>query len=105
MKGKRPRADLAAYYGQLLDELAQSGLSVVKFAQEVGVSSASLYSWRRRLGHGIGPRLLEVQVAQGQAGEAAGAMTLLVGDRFRIELEHGFDEGALESVLGGLARC
>ena len=111
MEGKRSRADLAAYYERLLDEQKRSGLSVVEFAKEVGVSSATLYSWRRRLGGGRGDRpsdgaLVEVHVTD-QLDPAAlpAPMVLSIDGRVRIELEESFDEGALERLLSVLARC
>lgn len=106
MGEQRVRGDLASYYTALLAEQEKSGLSVVEFAEEVGVSSATLYSWRRRLGNGgRGPRLLEVQVdARPQPG-VSGAVGLVIGSRFRIEVEADFDENALERLLGVLARC
>jgi len=107
MDGQRDGEDLAAYYGELLAEQAESGLSVVDFAAEVGVSSGTLYSWRRRLGvEGARPKLVEVQVAAEAPGSpASGSMRLLVGDRFQLELGSGFDGDELERLLGVLARC
>lgn len=107
MERQRDREDLAAYYGELLEEQVASGLNVVDFAAEVGVSWATLYSWRRRLGvEGARPKLVEVQVPAAAHGLAAsGSMRLRVGDRFQLELEPGFDGGELERLLGVLARC
>jgi len=102
------RGDLAAYYSGLLEEQEKSGLSMAEFAEDVGISSATLYSWRRRLGTGASrPKLVEVHLAgRGREPEAwAPAMTLVVGDRFRLELSANFDEEALERVLGVLVRC
>jgi transposase-like protein len=49
MDGRRGSAGLAAHYAQLLAAQAGSGLSVTTFAEQAGVSAATLYSWRRRL--------------------------------------------------------
>lgn len=105
MEGKQRRGDLAAHYARLLEEQSRSGLSVVEFAEEAGVSSATLYSWRRRLGSAGRSRLVEVHVEAESRETDAGGMTLVVGERFRIELERGFDAEALEDLLGVLARC
>lgn len=107
-------ADLADYYRELLEEQAQSELSVVDFAEEVGVSAATLYSWRRRLADSAESReeatevgdLLEVQVTDDEgAGHRGTPMVLTIDGRLRIELEADFDAVALERLLGLLARC
>lgn len=104
------RSDLAEYYRGLLDEQAESELSVSEFAEEVGVSAATLYSWRRRLGDSAGEGeardLIEVQVAGDEAVLRRGASIVLTVDgRLRIELEADFDDGALERLLRVLSRC
>ena len=101
-------SDLAAYYAELLEEHEESGLSMVEFAEEVGLSSATLYAWRRRLcTPSSRPKLVEVSVAHedGDVRGPSGAITLRIGERFRLELEPGFDERALERVLSVLSQC
>lgn len=107
MDDERCGTDLAEYYGDLLAQQQESGLSVVEFASRSGVSSATLYSWRRRLGRvRRRPRALEVQVSDGHEVESArGALKLVISERFRIDLEPDFDAGSLERLLGVLARC
>ena len=107
-------SDRASYYEELLKAQEGSGLSVGAFAEVARVSCATLYSWRRRLRQGgrskARPRLLEVQVSDGVAERSVSTvssrpMTLVVSDRFRLELDTGFDEGAVARLLGVLARC
>jgi transposase-like protein len=114
MKTARPRsegrAELAEYYRALLEEQAQGELSVREFAEEVGVSAATLYSWRRRLDGSAEVKeagdLLEVQVTGDAAVLQRGASIVLTVDgRVRIELEADFDAGALERLLRLLSRC
>lgn len=102
--------DLEGYYEDLLDEQEESGLSVAAFAAESGVSAATLYSWRRRLGRasrrGGGARLIEVSVKdEVRSCGSRGRMVLAVRDGMRIELDAGFEESALERLLGVLDRC
>jgi transposase-like protein len=102
--------DLEAYYGELLDEQEESGLSVAAFATEVGLSAATLYSWRRRLGRagtrGGGAALIEISVkGEERSYGSQGRMVLAVSDGVRIELDAEFDESALERLLGVLDRC
>ena len=99
--------DLASYYEGLLDDQESSGLSVVEFAEEAGVSSATLYAWRRRLSSEESkPKLVEVSMAR-EAAESPNskAISLTIDDRFRVEIEPEFDERALERLLSVLARC
>jgi transposase-like protein len=64
--------DRAEHYRALLAEQARSELSVTEFAEEVGLSAATLYAWRRRLSGARaedrepGRELLEVQVTDGE---------------------------------------
>jgi transposase-like protein len=104
------RTEREAHYASLLDEQEGSGLSVAAFAEDAGLSVATLYSWRRRLGRATprdnGVALLEVRVDdEGEALEVPGRMTVEVADGTRIELEADFDESALERLLGVLDRC
>ena len=99
-----------AYYGALLDEQEESGLSVAAFAEEADLSAATLYSWRRRLGRAAtrseGSGLLEVCVSDdGRSASPSGPMVLIVAAGARIELDADFDEQALERLLGVLDRC
>ena len=108
-RGSEGRREREAYYEGLLDEQEESGLSVAAFAEETGLSAATLYSWRRRLGRaarrGGATALVEVCVSD-DAGvrEAPGRMAVAVAGA-RIELDANFDESALERLLGVLGRC
>lgn len=104
------RTDLAEYYRGLLEEQEQSELSVTAFAEEVGVSAATLYAWRRRLADspdvGESGDLIEVQVTgDGPVLRRGTSIVLTVDGRLRIELEADFDDGALERLLRVLSRC
>jgi hypothetical protein len=104
------RTEREAYYEELLDEQEESGLSVAGFAEERGLSAATLYSWRRRLGrasvHKRGAALIEVCVAEGEGSHgSATRMIVKTADGTSIELDVDFDETALERLLGVLDRC
>lgn len=65
---------------------------MIEFAEEVGVSAATLGAWRLRLAHsaeeGEAGELIEVQVTGDGAVFLRGASTVLTLDgRLRIELE------------------
>ncbi len=104
------RREREAYYGELLDEQEESGLSVVAVAEEAGLSAGTLYSWRRRLGRAAngdgGAALIEVCVGgDAEILNGSGRMIVAVADGTRIELDADFDESALERLFGVLDRC
>lgn len=106
----RSRASLADYYRELLEEQAGSDLSMTEFADEVGVSAATLYGWRRRLADSAegteAQDLLEVQLTDEEAAQQRRSpIVLTVDGRLRIELEADFDAGALERLLRLLSQC
>lgn len=99
------RAELAEYYAGLLAEQESSGLSVAEFADEVGISSATLYSWRRRLEGAPRTRhLVEVKIADDHT-EGDSMLVLRVDDRFAIEVPANFDRDALSHLLEILGEC
>lgn len=107
MGSQRHAPDLVAYYEGLLAEQEDSGLSVTEFAEEVGVSAATLYSWRRRLRDGgRAAQVVEVSlVDETRSASPGGSLALRVGGRFEVAVPADFDEGALLRLLGALERC
>jgi hypothetical protein len=56
--GHKPlKEDAALRWGKLLEDQRDSGLSVSAYCRERGLSAASLFAWRRRLGLGPPQRL------------------------------------------------
>ena len=104
------RGGQAGYYRALLDEQASSELSMTAFARGVGLSAATLYSWRRRLAAASeatqAEDFLEVKVTPDTTiGRSGVPIVLTVDGRLRIELEPDFDDGTLERLLRLLSRC
>jgi hypothetical protein len=83
---------------------ARSGLSVPDFAAARGLSPATLYAWRRRLGltrpRG-GRRLLEVAVAPAPRG----SLVFQLFGRHRLELPADVGDDELVRLLRALAAC
>ena len=108
--GARPtgRQELAAWYGAVLVAQARSGLSVAEYAERVGVTGATLYQWRRRLGEdrGVGGRakLVEVAVA-GREGIGEALVVRLSDGRRSIEVPRGFDDDDLRRLIALLESC
>lgn len=108
------RSALAAWYGEALADQEESGLSVAEYAEEIGVTAATLYQWRRRLagarrGHGAtAAGLVRVRVRRGQEGRAEIAGVRLVvrlSSGRSIEVPAGFDALELARVVEVLEAC
>ncbi len=106
------RSDLAAWYEAALDEQEGSGLSVAEYAEGIGVTPTTLYSWRRRLESSPPGRqseaagLVRVQVCSDvdQAVTPA-ALVVRVGNDRAIEIPPGFDAEDLVRVIEVLEAC
>jgi len=106
------RSDLAAWYETALDEQEGSGLSVAQYAAEIGVTAATLYSWRRRLrpsppgAQGEARGLVRVQVCQDvDPVVASAALVVRIGDERAVEVPPGFDAEDLVRVIEVLEAC
>ena len=113
--GPRPssRAELVAWYRAALSAQARSGLSVADYAEEIGVTAATLYLWRRRLtvaGEDAAPdrqaQLVEVTVAdEGEAGSGATLVVRMKCRRRSIEVSPGFRDDDLRRLVAVLESC
>ena len=112
--GERPsnRIELAAWYATALESQADSVLSVARFAEEIGVTPATLYQWRRRLWRSPDAdqdraKLVEVSLAASKTNSAAEAVVVHVGGggRRSLEVPRGFDDGELRRLLAVLESC
>jgi Transposase len=111
--GERPsnRIELAAWYATALESQAHSGLSVARYAEEIGVTPATLYQWRRRLWRSSDSdpnraKLVEVSLAASRTNSVAEAVVVHVGGgRRSIEVPRGFDDGDLRRLLAVLESC
>ncbi len=110
------RSELAAWYRAALKEQERSGLSVSEYADEMGVTPATLYVWRRRLSaelqgnpraDGPGQGLVRVQVRDEQqdASEGRSVLVLRLNGGRSIEVPANFDTHALARVVEVLERC
>lgn len=108
------RSALAAWYRKALAELERSGQSVAEYAEEIGVTAATLYQWRRRLAHdrrspaGAATGLVRVRVGrgivQGDEERSDGLVVRLLRGR-SIVVPAGFDAEELARVLEVLEAC
>jgi len=122
MKHKTSRGSPSATeerYRSLFGELAQSGQSLRAFAAERGLSAATLYAWRRKLGlarrRGAGrgaafdaqphPRLIEVGLRESGRSSSGTNLVLYLFGRHRIEVPAGFAEDDLRRLVRSLSAC
>lgn len=110
------RSELAGWYRAVLEAQEGSGLSVSEYAEEIGVTPATLYQWRRRLAaeRQVKPRadvpgqgLVRVQVRDEEQIASMGRAVLvlrLAGGR-SIEVPADFDARALARVVEVLEGC
>lgn len=111
--GERPRSrdELAAWYSAALDGQAASGLSVTAYAEQIGVTAATLYQWRRRLLDSDGEtpgraNLVEVTIARPSRPTGDSTLVVRVSDgRRSIEVPRGFDGDELRRLVTALESC
>lgn len=108
------RGQLASWYAAALEEQAESGLSVSEYAAELGVTPATLYSWRRRLESRVSERgstargrdgLIEIALTDGISPEGGGCFIVRLGDDRSIEVPRGFDEADLRRLVAIVGAC
>lgn len=105
------------FWRRMIGRQARSGQSVRAWCGRHGVSAASFYWWRRRLGRSgqaaqksgprrtARPRFVAVRVAADQAGATSGranCIEILLGDKRRVRVFGAVDRQALADVLGVL---
>ena len=113
--GGRPscRSERARWYAKALEDQASSGLSVAEYAEEIGVTAATLYQWRRRLSAqgtddpvASGPfGLVEVSVGGEVAPEIGGIYVVRLGRDREIEVPSKFAEAELRRLIRVVESC
>ena len=108
------RDELAAWYEAVLFEQESGGLSVAEAAEEVGVTPATLYHWRRRLSGesrelGADSResrgLIELSVVEKRSEAEADSFIVRIDGGRSIEVPHDFNESMLKRLVAVLEEC
>ena len=83
----------------------QSGMSVVAWCRQQGVSAPSFYVWRQRLAKRVaerklrGPQLLPVEIVPSAAGESDAPLEIELPSQVRVRVRPGCDVELLRQVL------
>jgi hypothetical protein len=105
---------LAKWYEAALVEQESSGLSVAEFADVLGLTSATLYQWRRRLApvddrpreaRSTPSGLVEVTVDGGVIASDVDPFVVRLGCDRDIEVPRSFDESDLRRLVAVLESC
>ena len=105
---------MAAWYEAVLFEQESGGLSVAEAAEEVGVTPATLYHWRRRLSGesrelGADSResrgLIELSVVEKRSEAEADSFIVRIDGGRSIEVPHDFNESMLKRLVAVLEEC
>ena len=97
------KASASARWAKLIEQQRDSGLSVSAYCRERGVSAASFFAWRRRLGGeagagGFKPVKL-VSNGRGASARSDGVIELRLRGGRRLRVRHGFDRGVLVELV------
>ena len=107
------RDELAGWYAAALEDQAGSGLSMADYADELGVTAATLYQWRRRLSADDAAEfetpgslgLVEVAIEGRPSAGAVGPIVVRLGHGRCVELPRRFDDDDLIRLLEILESC
>jgi transposase len=102
----RPRAAVRQLWSERLDRLAASGLSVVAFCRNEGVSTQALYYWKNKLSAGptaqaeSSPRLLPIHLPSPSV-----AVELVLPTGAVLRLPPGCDLAFVRSLVAALGEA
>ena len=99
--GNPAKEDAASRWRKLIEQQRESGLPVSAYCREHGLSTASMFAWRRRLGHGAGIFKPVKLVSKAQAGgmDSDGAIELCLRGGRHLMVRRGFDHQLLAELV------
>ena len=103
----------AAYYERVLAEHEASGLNLVEFARECGVSPWTLYGWRRKLGRSRRRRRAAIKDSETGfvavdvvgAAPATGEIEVQLSDGVRVRVPRDVAIARLVELVRALRSC
>lgn len=81
----------------------ESGLTQAEYCRRNGINRRSLFYWKKRVAQ-CDPEISFVEIAlpPGCITPRSSVLRVLIGERYRIEIESGFDPGLLQQVVCAL---
>ena len=103
----------AAYYERLLSEQEASGLNLIDFARERGLSPWTLYGWRRKLGRSRRRRRAAIEDSETGfvavdvvgAAPATGEIEVQLSDGVRVRVPRDVAIARLVELVRALRSC
>jgi len=86
------------FWRRIVSGHARSGMSVVAWCGEQGVSAPSFYAWRQRLAQPR-PRLLPVEIIPSEASENTSVLEIELPNHVKVRALSGCDLELLRQVL------
>jgi transposase-like protein len=88
-------------------------MSIADYAEELGVTAATLYSWRRRLGGALAEAapvtdplgLIEVKVSRSTSAQPSPDLVVSLASGREVRVPDGFDAASLRRLIEVLESC
>ena len=97
------RDEKRRYWEDELRRCRESGLTQVEYCRRNQISRDRMNNRRKRLSTGSSS-LVEISLNRLFSDDKGSPLILVIGDRYRIEVERGFDPGVLHQLLYVLER-
>ena len=86
------------FWRRIVSGHPRSGMSVVAWCGEHGVSAPSFYAWRHRLAQHR-PRLLPVEIIPSEASKNTSALEIELPNQIKVRVQSGCELELLRQVL------
>ena len=98
----------AKYWETVFEEQATSKKSIAAFCKERDIRPSQYYWWRRRLKNdnpqsNATEGFIELLTASGNTSVSSSDISLICDNRFRLQLNPGFDPTTLKQILAVLS--
>ncbi len=98
MEQQGARKEKRRYWEEQIRRFGESGLTQVEYCRRNQISRDRLNYWRKRLSSGSSS-LVEISLNRFFPDVHGCPLRLVIGDRYRIEVDRGFDPGVLHQLL------
>ena len=100
---KEEREKLRETWRNRLEEWKESGLTQVEYCRQNNLKMAQFFYWNKKFSDKkpTPPSFVQVPIP---AVNRSWPIRIEIGNRFSVELGHGYDPAALEHIIGILSR-